>query len=116
MVHGRVKAPPRQTWRVAVDEGRLKWLLEAGVLAIMILAAGVLAIMIVVKFYQVAAYYEREVEKEVRRITLLSTGHDEVRQVLIGKWEAMTWVERLYWIMWYVQEAGAKPTWYNLGV
>ena len=24
MVHGRARAPPRQTWRVAVDEGRLR--------------------------------------------------------------------------------------------
>ena len=24
MVHGRARAPPRQTWRVAVDEGRVR--------------------------------------------------------------------------------------------
>ena len=24
MVHGRARAPPRQTWRVALDEGRLE--------------------------------------------------------------------------------------------
>ena len=38
---------------------------------------------------------EREAEKEVRRLTLLSTGRDAAGQVPIGEWEAMTWVERL---------------------
>jgi hypothetical protein len=37
MVHGRAREPPRQTWRVAVDEGRLR-VLVTGVLAIMIAA------------------------------------------------------------------------------
>ncbi len=106
-------APPRQTWRVAVDEGGLR-VLAAGVLAIMI--AGVLAIMMVVKFYQLAAYSERVIEKEVRRITLLSTGHDAARQVPIGKWETMTWADRFCSIIRYAKEAGAEPTWwYNHG-
>ena len=38
MVHGRARAPPRQTWRVAVDEGRLR-VLVLGVLAIVMVAA-----------------------------------------------------------------------------
>jgi hypothetical protein len=86
MVHGRARAPPRQTWRVSVDEGRLR-----------VLVAGVLAIMIV------AAYCEREAEEEVRRISLLSTGCNDAGQVPIGEWEAMTWVERLFWIIWHAR-------------
>ena len=42
-----------------------------------------------------AAEAESEAEKEVRRLTLLSTGRDAAGQVPIGEWEAMTWVERL---------------------
>jgi hypothetical protein len=38
IVHGRVREPPRQTWRVAVDEGRLR-VLVLGVLAIVMVAA-----------------------------------------------------------------------------
>jgi hypothetical protein len=37
MVHDRAREPPRQTWRVSVDEGRLR-VLVVGVLAIMIVA------------------------------------------------------------------------------
>ena len=38
---------------------------------------------------------EDEAEKEVRRLTLLSSGRDAAGQVPTGEWEAMTWVERL---------------------
>ena len=34
-------------------------------------------------------------EKEVRRLTLMSSGRDAASQVPNGEWEAMTWVERL---------------------
>jgi len=37
MVHGRAREPPRQTWRVAVDEGRLR-VLVVGVLSIVMVA------------------------------------------------------------------------------
>ena len=38
---------------------------------------------------------EDEAEKEVRSLTLLSSGRDAAGQVPTGEWEAMTWVERL---------------------